>query len=111
MLLAGGPYLIDFTTEDPAVRSAARMYLTWAALIPVVGIWCYQLDGIFVGATGTAQMRNTAIMSLGVYLVAWAALEPVFGNHGLWAAILVFLSARAVTLGMCLPGLERRRFG
>ena len=110
VLIAGGPHLIDFTTEDPTVRAAARVYLMWAALIPVVGIWCYQLDGIFVGATGTAAMRNTAIISLGVYLAAWAVLEPAYGNHGLWAAILVFLAARAVTLGWCLPGLERRRF-
>lgn len=110
LLLAGGA-MIDFTTEDAAVRAAARLYLGWASLIPIVGIWCYQLDGIFVGATGTQYMRNTAIISLGVYLVAWAALTPAFGNHGLWAAILVFLAARAVTLGLCLPRLEKARFG
>lgn len=107
----GGGVMIDFTTEDPAVRLASRDYLIWAAAVPVFGIWCYQLDGIFVGATGTAQMRNTAVMSMGVFLAVWSVLAPMYGNHGLWAALLVFYVARAVTLGVCLPGLERRKFG
>ncbi len=111
LLWFGGGTMIDFTTEDPAVRAAAREYLVWAAAIPIVGIWCYQLDGIFVGATGTAQMRDTAIISMGVFLVAWSVLTPMFGNHGLWASMLVFYVARAVTLGWCLPGLEKRKFG
>ncbi|MGI9480636.1 MAG: MATE family efflux transporter [Hyphomicrobiaceae bacterium] len=106
----GGGALIDFTTDDPPVRDLAREYLVWAALVPVVGIWCYQLDGIFVGATGSAQMRNTAIASVVVYLAAWAILSPALGNHGLWAAYLVLLATRAVTLGLCLPGLEQRKF-
>jgi len=111
ILLLGGGMMIDFTTEDPAVRAAARAYLMWAALTPVIGIWCYQLDGIFVGATGTQQMRNMAIVSLGVYLLAWAILTPLLGNHGLWLALLVFFIARGISLGACLPGLERAKFG
>lgn len=111
VLWFGGGALIDFTTQDPPVRELARSYLGWAALVPIVGIWAYQLDGIFVGATGTAEMRNTAIISLGIYFAAWAALTPAFGNHGLWASLLVLLAARAVTLGACLPGLGRRKFG
>jgi MATE family multidrug resistance protein len=110
LLWFGGGLMIDFTTEDPAVRGAARDYLIWAAMIPIVGIWCYQLDGIFVGATGTAQMRNTAFVSLAAYLVAWWMLTPVFGNHGLWMSLLLFLAARAISLGACLPGLVRSSF-
>lgn len=106
----GGGALIDFTTDDPPVRALARDYLVWAALVPAVGIWCYQLDGIFVGATGTAQMRNTAIASVIVFIAAWSVLSPAFGNHGLWASYLVLLATRAVTLGVCLPGLEQRKF-
>jgi len=110
LLLAGG-IMIDFTTKDPVVQIAARDYIRWSALIPIVGIWCYLLDGIFVGATGTAQMRNTAFVSLGIYLGSWAILVPAYGNDGLWMTLLVFLAARALTLGACLPGLERRNFG
>ena len=80
-------------------------------MIPIVGIWCYQLDGIFIGATGTRQMRNMAMVSVGGYLVVWSILTPAFGNHGLWAAILIFLALRAVTLAAVLPALAREKFG
>ena len=111
ILYFGGGLMIDFTTDEAAVREAARTYLGWAALIPVIGIWCYQLDGIFIGATGTRQMRNMAIVSVAGYLVVWSLLTPVFANHGLWAAILIFLALRAVTLAAVLPALAREKFG
>lgn len=110
LLYFAGGWMIDFTTPDPAIRAAARAYLPWASLIPVVGIWCYMLDGIFVGATGTTYMRNMAVLSLVAYLGIWAVLEPIYGNDGLWMAILSFLALRAVTLGLCLPYLARARF-
>jgi MATE family multidrug resistance protein len=111
VLLLGGGLMIDFTTDEAAVREAARTYLWWAAMIPIVGIWCYQLDGIFIGATGTRQMRNMAMVSVAGYLVVWSILTPAFGNHGLWAAILSFLALRAVTLAAVLPALAREKFG
>jgi MATE family multidrug resistance protein len=111
ILYFAGGLLIDFTSDEADVRAAARTYLGWAALIPVVGIWCYQLDGIFIGATGTRQMRNMAIVSVAGYLAVWAVLTPVFANHGLWAAILIFLGLRAVTLAAVLPALAREKFG
>ncbi len=111
VLLIGGGMMIDFTTDEAPVREAARTYLWWAAMIPIVGIWCYQLDGIFIGATGTRQMRNMAMVSVAGYLVVWSILAPAFGNHGLWAAILIFLALRAVTLAAVLPALAREKFG
>jgi len=97
-LLAAGPSIIDFMTTAPAVREAARRYYLWAALSPIIGVWCFQLDGIFIGATWTAAMRNMMLLSLALYFLAWAVLTPLFGNHGLWAALMVFFMARALTL-------------
>jgi MATE family, multidrug efflux pump len=105
-----GPMVIDFMTTSPEVRTVARDYLVWAVLTPIVGVWCFQLDGIFIGATRTADMRNMMLLSLVAYLAAWAVLKPVFGNHGLWAALFVFYAARAVTLYARLPALERAAF-
>jgi MATE family multidrug resistance protein len=106
----GGPVVIDFMTTNPEVREVARDYLVWAALTPIVGVWCFQLDGIFIGATHTADMRNMMFLSLIIYLAAWAVLNPAFGNHGLWAALFVFYLARALTLYARLPALERAAF-
>ena len=97
-LLAAQSWLIDFMTTAPDVREAAHRYYFWAALSPVIGVWCFQLDGVFIGATWTAAMRNMMLLSLIVYFLAWAVLTPFFGNHGLWAALMLFFVARALTL-------------
>jgi MATE family multidrug resistance protein len=69
-------------------------------------VWAFQLDGIFIGATHTAQMRNAMLATLAIFLAAWWLLAP-WGNHGLWAALFVSYAARAFTLLYYLPGLVR----
>jgi MATE family multidrug resistance protein len=101
----GGP-IIDALTVDAAARAAAREYLPWAAAVPSVGVWAFQLDGVFIGATRTADMRRAALASLGLYLAAWWLLAP-FGNHGLWAALACGYAARALTLLRYYPALVR----
>ncbi len=103
----GGVLLIELMTTTPSVREAARDFLPWAVMTPLFGVACFQLDGIFIGATRTADMRNMMIVSLGIFLGAWALLTPAFGNHGLWASLMVFYIARAITLGARYPALER----
>lgn len=97
-LVAAGPMIIDFMTTAPDVREAAKRYYLWAALSPIIGVWCFQLDGIFIGATWTKDMRNMMLLSLAGYFATWAILSPLFGNHGLWAALLSFFVWRALTL-------------
>jgi MATE family multidrug resistance protein len=106
VVVALGAMTVDTLTVDPAVRATARAYLPWAAASPLVGVWCFQLDGIFIGATRTAQMRNAMLLSLAIFLVAWWALLP-FGNHGLWASLYVHYVARAATLFYYYPALVR----
>jgi multidrug resistance protein, MATE family len=106
LLVVLGPMIVDLLSVDPTVRALARIYLPWAALAPLAGVWCFQLDGIFIGATRTPQMRNAMLVSLAIFLAAWLALAP-FGNHGLWAALYVHYLARAATLFWCFPGLVR----
>lgn len=106
LFLAGGGWFIDLLTVDEGVRQAARAFLPWAALLPVVSFPCYQLDGIFIGATNTGQMRNAAIASLAVFLAAWWLLTP-WGNHGLWASFAVYNAARAAFLALYYPALLR----
>jgi MATE family multidrug resistance protein len=67
------------------LRALARAYLPWAAAAPLLGVWAFQLDGIFIGATRTAEMRNSVLVSLAIFLAAWWLLCPL-GNNGLWGA-------------------------
>jgi len=101
-----GSAFIDLLTADEAVRATARVYLPWAAAAPLAGVWCFQLDGIFIGATRTADMRNAMLMSLAIFLAGWWVLTP-FGNHGLWASLYVHYAARTGTLFYYLPALVR----
>ena len=101
-----GPLFIDILTVDALARSTARSYLLWAACAPLFGVWAFQLDGIFIGATRTEDMRNAMLMSTAIFLLAWWLLQP-FGNHGLWASLYVHYVARISTLGYYYPGLVR----
>ncbi len=102
-----GPSMIDVMTDIEPVREAARVYLPWAAMLPVLSVWCFQLDGVYVGATWSAAMRNTMLISVAAYLLAIWILVPIFGNHGLWSALAIFMTARGVTMAIAYPALAR----
>jgi len=101
-----GGWLIDVMTKAPDVQLAARDYLIWVIAAPMAGMWAWMLDGIFIGATRTRDMRVAAIESFVIYVIALALLVPLFGNHGLWLALHVSFVARAITLGWRYPRLE-----
>jgi len=106
LVLLSGP-IIDVFTTVPEVRESARVYALWAALTPLVGVAAFQLDGIFVGATRAREMRNTMILSALAYFPGSIWLAATFGNHGVWAALHLFLIVRAVTMLAIYPRLER----
>jgi MATE family multidrug resistance protein len=105
-----GPAIVDLMTTSAEVRAAARLYLAWAALTPLVGAIAFQMDGIFIGATWSRDMRNMMLVSVLVYLAAWSALTPLWGNHGLWAALLIFLGARSIIFHWRMRRLLPRTF-
>jgi len=105
-----GEQAIHFLTVNEEVRKTTLLYLPWAAVAPVAAIFAYQLDGIYNGVTRSAEMRNMMILSVGLYLVAWWILVPIYANHGLWAALIFFLMIRGLTLALRYPALVRAIF-
>jgi MATE family multidrug resistance protein len=105
-----GPGFVAVLTAAPAVRLAAGHSLLWAALMPLVAAAAFQLDGVFIGATWSRAMRDMMLLSLGVFLVAWAILTPALGNDGLWIAFLIFLGMRGLTLGWTLRRRMREQW-
>jgi len=105
-LLFLGDVFVGLFTDLTEVLDASAIYLPWLVFWPMVSVWSYQLDGIFIGATATAPMRNAMIASLAIYLLAIWLLVPAFGNHGLWLSVYVLMVARALTLAMRYPALE-----
>lgn len=106
LFLVGGHLFIDLQTDIASVREAAYPYLPYLALLPLVAVWSYLLDGLFIGATRAREMRNAMLLSVALAApLAWAASG--FGNHGLWMAFLLFMGLRAVTLGWVGWRLQR----
>jgi len=101
-----GNTIINVMTTAEDVRVVSYDYLPWMVLAPLVGAAAWMLDGIFIGATRTADMRNMMFISFCVYLIALAFLLPKYDNHGLWASLIIFSIARGVTLGYKYPKLE-----
>ncbi|MBY6065971.1 MATE family efflux transporter [Leisingera aquaemixtae] len=103
---AGGPWLIDLMSTSPEVREAGRVFLIWAVAMPVLSVASWMFDGIYIGATWTGAMRRAMLQSVAIYAAALLILVPTFGNHGLWASLMVLNLARGVTLGLRYPRLE-----
>ncbi|WP_404710890.1 MATE family efflux transporter [Sphingomonas sp. MMS24-J13] len=102
-----GSSLIDFVTRDPAVRTQAVALLPYCALVPLLGFPSWLLDGIFIGATRGRVLRNAAIIATSAYLLTDFLCRRL-GEDGVWIALLASYVYRAITLGICLPGLVRR---
>ena len=103
--LFGGEAILQLLTSNPEIIAAARPYLLWTAVIPLISFAAFIWDGIYIGATASVQMRNAMLMStLLVYFPAYYLLQTHFGNHALWLAFVLFLLARGVTLWLMAPG-------
>ncbi|MCB1313530.1 MAG: MATE family efflux transporter, partial [Sedimentitalea sp.] len=102
-----GGAIVDLMAKAPEVRAEARNYLPYMLLVPVLGVASWMLDGVFIGATRTGDMRNMAVLSTAAFAVAVVILVPAYGNHGLWIAFLSSYVVRALTLGARYPALER----
>lgn len=103
-----GPYVIELMATDAQVRAAARAFLPFVVALCVLGVGAYMLDGIFIGATGTREMRNTVILAVAIYGALIWAFVPQHGNAALWSALIVLNLLRGVFLGGLYPRLERR---
>ncbi len=103
-----GHYLVAIMTDIPEVRRTAAQFMPWLILSPIVSVWGFLLDGVFIGATETRPLRNSMILALVAFiLVSWIAL-PISGNHGLWFAFVGFMGLRGVLLGVAYPKLLKK---
>src|SRR5262249_43055219 len=100
-----GHGIIALLTGIPAVRAAAEQWLLWVVLLPMVSLWAYTYDGVYLAATRTTAMRNTVILSFVAYIALLFTLVPLYGNTGLWTALATFLALRGLLLHLLFPAL------
>jgi len=92
-----GSHIVALLTSIEQLQQAADRYLIWQVILPLAGVWCYLLDGMFIGATRGREMRNSMMVAaLGYFLTLLSV--PLLGNHGLWLAVTVFLALRGLSL-------------
>jgi multidrug resistance protein, MATE family len=109
-ILFTGPSVIALMAPTPAVEAAALTFLPWAVALPLSGVIAFQMDGIFIGATWSREMRNMMLASLAIYMAAEAVLTPHWGNHGLWLSLLIFQGARSIFFRLWMIRLVPRTF-
>lgn len=98
LFVIGGHPMIRFMTDIPEVRQQANIYLPWLIALPLISVWSFLYDGVFVGAMRSKEMRNVMVIStFAVFIPAWWLLQ-FLGNHGLWLAFTLFMAARGILM-------------
>lgn len=105
--LYGGQLFIQLQTDIPEVRQLALIYLPYLAALPLIAVWSYLLDGLFIGATRAREMRDSMLLAVALTLPLGWLLQGL-GNHGLWLAFLAFMLTRGICLGVLALRLQRR---
>ncbi|RUW53318.1 MATE family efflux transporter [Mesorhizobium sp. M1A.F.Ca.ET.072.01.1.1] len=98
LLLASGEQLVGIIARAVDVRTEAVSYLPWAAFAVLSGAPAFQMEGIFIGATWSRDIRNTMLLAFAAFVAAVFRLGEMYGNHGLWAALHIFLLVRGTSL-------------
>lgn len=95
--------IIALLTDIPEVQKTAQTYAFWVIIIPISGVWCFVLDGIFLGLTQGTRLRNAMIASAISYFLILAIALPAYQNHGLWFSLNALLVLRALFLWLYYP--------
>ncbi|UPW18858.1 MATE family efflux transporter DinF [Agarivorans sp. TSD2052] len=94
-----GEALVALLTDIADIRTTANQYLPWMVLLPLVAVWCFILDGVFIATAEGRIMRNSMLLaSVAVFFPLWW-LSQAWGNHALWFAMSGFMAARGLSLG------------
>ena len=109
-IMLGGEYLLLFFTDLPHIISLSRQYLIWLAIYPLVIAIGLTYYGIYVGATHVSPVRNSMLVAMAGFLAVYFGGIPLWGNHGLWLAFIVFSALRSLYLLWYRPRLERVAF-
>ena len=100
--------IINIITDIEILRFISYKHLIWIIIIPPIASFCYQLDGIFIGASQTKEIRNAMVISVTIFIGISIYLTKYFGNHGLWFSLLIFMVLRALTLQFYFKKILRK---
>tara|TARA_Y100000588_G_C13997450_1_gene814143 strand:- start:184 stop:534 length:351 start_codon:yes stop_codon:yes gene_type:complete len=102
-----GPLFIGLMTDIGSVKVTTEDFLPWIVVLPLISVWGFQLDGIFIGTTHSKEMRNSMFAAMIAFLISVWLLTPKLENNGLWLSMCFFMLARAITMGLYYPRIEK----
>ena len=100
--------IINLITDIEILRFISYKHIMWIVIIPPIASFCYQFDGIFIGATQTKEIRNGMMISVVSFIITSIYLTKYFGNHGLWLSLLLFMIFRSLTLNYFFDKILRK---
>ena len=100
--------IVNIITDIEILRFISFQHILWVIIIPPVACFCYQLDGIFIGASQTKDIRNAMIVSVIGYIGVSLLLTRYLGNHGVWFSLLLFMVFRSLTLKFYFKNILRK---
>ena len=100
--------IINILTDVDILRFISYKHAIWIIIIPPIASFCYQLDGIFIGASQTKEMRNGMVVSVFFFIIISIYLTKYFGNHGLWLSLLLFTLLRSITLNYFFKNILKK---
>jgi len=105
-LVAAEPWYLRAMTSNISLQRTASIYWPWVAALPVICIWAFLWDGVFMSAMRTRTLRNTMLGSVLLYAPALFLFSSLWGNTGIWAALVVLMAARSLLLTLAWPNLK-----
>ncbi|WP_313451150.1 MATE family efflux transporter [Pseudomonas rhodesiae] len=107
LFTVAGHLFIAMQTDIPSVRETADIYLPYLAVLPLIAVWSYLLDGLFIGATRAREMRDGMLLTV-LIVLPFAWVLQGLGNHGLWISFLLFMALRSFTLWVIAWRLSKK---
>ena len=90
--------VINLMSDLEEIRKLSSSYVIWLIIFPLISSFCYQFDGIFIGASQTKELRNAMIFSVFSYLIISIFLTKLLFNNGIWISLCIFMILRALSL-------------
>jgi len=91
-------YVINLMSDLEEIRKLSSSYVIWLIILPLISSFCYQFDGIFIGASQTKELRNAMVFSVLSYLIISIVLTKLLFNNGIWISLCIFMILRALSL-------------
>jgi len=101
-------FVIQLMSNIHDIKNLSSSYAVWLIIMPLISSFCYQFDGIFIGASQTKELRNAMVFSVLSYVIISLLLSNLLGNTGIWVSLCLFMILRALSLYFYLDRIYLR---